>query len=196
MANALIQSASDAPVFGSTPRGRTLSTRSTSMSLTNATVHLKCLQEAIGEARKSLDEGGIPIGCVLVHSVEGIVGRGHNQRIQLGSVIHHAEMNCLENVGRKPASFYRDCTLYTTLSPCAMCSGAVLLYGIPVVVIGENKTFQGDEQHLKNNGVALEHMKSKECEDMMKRFIETNPQLWYEDIGQVDNKEKRTQSRT
>jgi cytosine deaminase len=140
------------------------------------------LQAAINEARQGLAEGGIPIGSVLV--CEGkILGRGRNQRVQKGSVIHHGEMNCLENAGRQPASVYRRCVLYTTLSPCPMCSGAILLYGIPRVIVGENTTFLGAEAHLRANGVAVDVMASSECVEMMRQFIASNAQLWNEDIG-------------
>jgi len=140
------------------------------------------LQAAIDEARKGLAQGGIPIGSVLV--CEGkILGRGHNQRVQKGSVIHHAEMNCLENAGRLPASVYRRCVIYTTLSPCPMCSGAILLYAIPRVIVGENVTFMGAEDHLRANGVKVEVAQSQECIEMMRQFIAKNPQLWNEDIG-------------
>ncbi len=140
------------------------------------------LQAAIDEAKKGLAQGGIPIGSTLV--CEGkILGRGHNQRVQKGSVIHHGEMNCLENAGRLPASVYRRCVLYTTLSPCPMCSGAMLLYAIPRVVIGENVTFLGAEDHLRANGVKVEVAQSPECIEMMRQFIAKNPKLWNEDIG-------------
>lgn len=140
------------------------------------------LQAAIDEARQGLAEGGVPIGAVLVF--EGrIIGRGHNQRVQRGSVIHHAEMNCLENAGRRPASVYRRCTLYTTLSPCPMCSGAILLYKIPRVVIGENVTFRGAEEWLRAHGVALEIVNDATCIEMMRAFIAARPELWNEDIG-------------
>lgn len=140
------------------------------------------LQAAIDEARKGLAAGGIPIGSVLVH--EGrIIGRGHNQRIQRGSVIHHGEMNCLENAGRQRASVYRRCAIYTTLSPCPMCSGAILLYRIPRVVIGENKTFLGAEEHLRANGARVDVVQDPTCIEMMREFINKNPQLWNEDIG-------------
>src|SRR5271169_6244102 len=139
------------------------------------------LQAAIDEARQGLAEGGIPIGSVLV--CEGnILGRGHNQRVQKGSVIHHGEMNCLENAGRQPASVYRRCVIYTTLSPCPMCSGAILLYGIPRVVVGENKTFLGAEEHLRANGVKVEVAQNPECIELMREFVANNPQLWSEDI--------------
>ena len=140
------------------------------------------LQAAIDEAKKGLAAGGIPIGSVLV--LDGkIIGRGHNQRVQLGSVIHHAEMNCLENAGRLPASIYSRCVLYSTLSPCPMCSGAVLLYKIPRVVIGENVTFQGPEEHLRSQGVSLEILNDQCCIQIMRVFIKTKPELWNEDIG-------------
>lgn len=140
------------------------------------------LEAAIEEAKQGLREGGIPIGSVLVHEGK-IIGRGHNQRIQRGSVIHHGEMNCLENAGRQPATVYQRCTLYTTLSPCPMCTGAVLLYGIPKVVIGENSTFMGAEESLRAAGVEIEVLQNAECIDMMRGFIAQNPTLWNEDIG-------------
>ena len=140
------------------------------------------LRAAIEEASKGLAEGGIPIGSVLVLDGQ-IIGRGHNRRVQDGSVIHHAEMNCLENAGRLSASVYRRCTLYSTLSPCPMCSGAILLYGIPKVVIGENKTFQGPEDHLRSLGVNLEIRQDPECVALMEDFIRSKPELWNEDIG-------------
>jgi creatinine deaminase len=139
-------------------------------------------ESAIEEARKGLSEGGIPIGSVLVHGGE-IIGRGHNQRVQHGSVIHHAEMNCLENAGRQSAEVYRRCTIYTTLSPCPMCTGAILLYGIPRVVIGENQTFLGAEDSLRAAGVEVQVLQDAECIQMMREFIEKNPGLWNEDIG-------------
>ncbi|CAF0857496.1 unnamed protein product [Didymodactylos carnosus] len=190
MANAIFQSATDAPTFGSSPRGRSLSItafppRSKSFSVKNPAFHQTGLNEALAEARKSLDEGGMPIGTILVHHVQGIVGRGHSQRIQSDCVIHHAEMICLQNVGRKPASFYRDCTLYTTLSPCSMCSGAIIFYGIPSVVIGDNKTIRGAEDYLKQNGIEVENMNSDECESLMKNFIDTHPDIWQEDNPQL-----------
>jgi cytosine deaminase len=140
------------------------------------------LQSAVEEAKKGLSEGGIPIGSVLAHEGK-IIGRGHNQRVQRGSVIHHAEMNCLENAGRQSAEVYRQCTLYTTLSPCPMCTGAVLLYGIRRVVIGENVTFTGAEDSLRAARVEVEVLQDAECIRMMREFIETNPELWNEDIG-------------
>src|SRR3954447_20518451 len=140
------------------------------------------LASAIEEARKGLAEGGIPIGSVLVHDGK-IIGRGHNQRVQRGSVIHHGEMNCLENAGRQTAAVYRQCTIYTTLSPCPMCTGAILLYGIPRVVIGENRTFMGAEDSLRSAGVQVEVCQHPECIRMMREFIAKNPALWNEDIG-------------
>ena len=140
------------------------------------------LQAAIDEAKKGLAAGGIPIGSVLVCDGK-IIGRGHNQRVQKGSVIHHGEMNCLENAGRQRASVYKRCTLYTTLSPCPMCSGAILLYAIPRVVVGENMTFMGAEEHLRANGVKVEVQQNEECVRLMRDFIAKNPQLWNEDIG-------------
>ncbi|MEY2584088.1 MAG: cytosine/creatinine deaminase, partial [Verrucomicrobiota bacterium] len=140
------------------------------------------LASAIEEAAKGLSEGGIPIGSVLVHH-DKIIGRGHNQRVQRGSVIHHAEMNCLENAGRQSAAVYRGCTIYTTLSPCPMCTGAILLYGIPRVVIGENTTFMGGEESLRAAGVKVEVVHDAECIRMMQEFIANNPRLWNEDIG-------------
>ena len=140
------------------------------------------LHAAIDEAREGLSEGGIPIGSVLVHG-QKIIGRGHNQRVQRGSVIHHGEMNCLENAGRQSAEIYRQCTIYTTLSPCPMCTGAILLYGIPKVVIGENATFMGAEDSLRAAGVSVEVLQDAECIRLMHEFIEEHPALWNEDIG-------------
>jgi cytosine deaminase len=140
------------------------------------------LQSAIEEAKNGLREGGIPIGSVLVHDGR-VIGRGHNQRVQLGSVIHHGEMNCLENAGRQSAAVYRDCTIYTTLSPCPMCTGAILLYGIPRVVIGENTTFMGAEETLRAAGVDVAVVQDAECIRIMQDFIAANPGLWNEDIG-------------
>jgi cytosine/creatinine deaminase len=140
------------------------------------------LDAAIEEAKQGLAEGGIPIGSVLV--LEGrIIGRGRNRRVQDGSVIHHAEMNCLENAGRQKPSVYARCTLYSTLSPCSMCSGAVLLYKIPRVVLGENITFQGPEAYLRSEGVALTLLQDPECIRLMQDFIKASPGLWNEDIG-------------
>ena len=141
------------------------------------------LQAAIAEARTGLAEGGIPIGSVLV--IDGrIVGRGHNRRVQKGSPTLHAEMDCLENAGRLRAAEYRHATLYSTLSPCDMCSGASLLYGIPRIVIGENRTFRGPEDYLRERGVALEIADDAECVRLMREFIAANPALWNEDIGE------------
>lgn len=141
------------------------------------------MRAAIDEARQGLAEGGIPIGSVLVH--EGrILGRGHNRRVQEGSAILHGEMDALERAGRHPASVYRESTLYTTLSPCAMCSGAILLYGIPRVIVGENRTFMGEEELLRSRGVRVEVLQDPECVAMMERFIAERPQLWNEDIGE------------
>ena len=140
------------------------------------------LQAAIEQARESLAEGGIPIGSVLVH--EGrIIGRGHNCRVQTGSPIDHGEMNCLRNAGRLSARVYRDCALYTTLSPCPMCSGAILLYKIARVVAGEDRTFLGAEEYLRANGVQVEVVQDEECIQLMTDFIQANPRLWNEDIG-------------
>ena len=141
------------------------------------------LEAAIAEARKGLEAGGIPIGSVLVLDGE-IVGRGHNQRVQKGSAVLHAEMDCLENAGRLTAADYARATLYSTLSPCDMCSGAILLYKIPKVIVGENHTFQGPEEHLRARGVALEILDSAECVQLMRDFIRDNPRLWNEDIGE------------
>src|SRR3954468_15252688 len=134
------------------------------------------LQAAFDEARKGLAAGGIPIGSVLVCDGQ-IIGRGHNQRVQQGSVIHHAEMNCLENAGRQSAAVYRECSIYTTLSPCPMCTGAILLYGIPRVVIGENVTFMGGEEALRAAGIELAVVQNTECIEMMRNFIAHNPVL-------------------
>jgi cytosine deaminase len=140
------------------------------------------LAAAIEQARKSLDEGGIPIGSVLVH--EGrIIGRGHNCRVQTGSAIDHGEMNCLRNAGRLPGRVYRSSTIYSTLSPCPMCSGAIVLYKIPRVIVGENVTFQGAEDYMRGNGVQVEIVQDPECIQMMADFIRANPALWNEDIG-------------
>ena len=139
---------------------------------------------AIEQARLGQAEGGIPIGCVLVYR-DKIIGRGHNRRIQQGSAILHGEMDALENAGRQPASVYRECTIYTTLSPCSMCSGAILLYGIPVVVIGENQTFAGEEKLLESRGVNVTVLQNPECIRLMKEFIVANPGLWNEDIGEA-----------
>lgn len=143
----------------------------------------KFLQAAIDEAKIGLAEGGIPIGSVIVHNGK-IIGKGHNKRVQEGSVVLHGEMDALENAGRQSAKVYQECTLYTTLSPCPMCSGTILLYGIPKVVIGENKTFMGEEEHLKSRGVKVEVVNNQECIDIMESFIKNKPELWNEDIGE------------
>ena len=140
------------------------------------------MQAAIDEARAGLKEGGIPIGSVLVHNGR-ILGRGHNRRVQKGSAVLHAEMDALENAGRQPANIYRECIIYTTLSPCAMCSGAILLYGIQTVIIGEHETFMGEEEMLREKGVTVADMGDQDCIQMMKDFIRDNPALWNEDIG-------------
>jgi cytosine/creatinine deaminase len=142
------------------------------------------LGAAIEEAEKGLSEGGIPIGSVIVHEGRVIIGRGHNQRVQRGSAVLHGEMSALENAGRLPASTYRESVLYTTLSPCAMCSGAILLYGIPHVIVGENQTFLGEEDLLRSRGVKVEVVQDERCVEMMRTFIEENPKLWNEDIGE------------
>ena len=141
------------------------------------------MQAAIDEAKQGLNEGGIPIGAVLVHDGK-IIGRGHNRRVQKGSAILHAEMDALENAGRLPANIYRECTLYTTLSPCPMCSGAISLYEIPHVVIGENITFRGEESLLNQRGIKTTILNDTQCIQMMREFIDTNPDLWNEDIGE------------
>lgn len=140
------------------------------------------MQAAIAEARQGLAEGGIPIGSVIVHRGR-IIGRGHNRRVQQGSAILHGEMDALEQAGRQPASVYRDCVLYTTLSPCAMCSGAILLYGIPRIVVGENQTFMGEEELLRSRGVRVDVLQNEECIALMRDFIASRPALWNEDIG-------------
>ena len=141
------------------------------------------LQAAIEEAEKGRAEGGIPIGSVLVHQGR-ILGRGHNRRVQQGSCTLHGEMDALENAGRQPARVYRECTIYTTLSPCSMCSGAILLYGIPRVVIGENVSFLGEEDLLKSRGVQLEVGDDPRCKQLMADFMRECPELWNEDIGE------------
>ena len=140
------------------------------------------LEAAINEARQGMREGGIPIGCVIVHGGK-IIGRGHNRRVQRGSAILHGEMDAFENAGRQSASIYRECVLYTTLSPCAMCSGAILLYGIPRVVVGENRTFLGEEELLRARGVSVEVLQNEDCIRLMREFIQSKPALWNEDIG-------------
>ncbi|MBL0225113.1 MAG: nucleoside deaminase [Geobacteraceae bacterium] len=142
----------------------------------------KFMQAAIEEARQGLVEGGIPIGSVLVHNGE-ILGRGHNRRVQKGSAILHGEMDALENAGRQSAKVYRESMLYTTLSPCSMCSGAILLYGIPRVIIGENSTFMGEEDLLRSRGVQVEVLQNEECINLMRKFIAERTELWNEDIG-------------
>ena len=140
------------------------------------------MQAAVAEADAGAREGGIPIGSVLVHGGR-IIGRGHNRRVQRGSAVLHAEMDALENAGRQPPAVYRTSVLYTTLSPCAMCSGAVLLYGIPRIIIGENQTFVGEEALLRSRGVTLDVLQDPRCIDLMRRFIRDHPGLWSEDIG-------------
>jgi creatinine deaminase len=140
-------------------------------------------EEAVNQARKSFEEGGIPIGSVLVYQDE-IIGRGHNRRVQQGSTILHGEMDALENAGRLDAKVYRQSVIYTTLSPCPMCSGAILLYGIPKVVIGENATFMGSEELLRQHGVEVVVVDDATCKDLMHRFIQKNSALWNEDIGE------------
>jgi cytosine deaminase len=141
------------------------------------------LKAAIEEAKKGLSEGGIPIGAVLVIDGE-IVGRGHNRRVQNGSVVLHAEMDCLENAGRMSVNRYKKATLYSTLSPCSMCSGAALLYKIPRIVIGENRTFKGPEEYVRSQGVKVDVLDDPECYELMQNFIKDFPQLWNEDIGE------------
>ena len=146
------------------------------------------LRAAIDEAERGLREGGIPIGSVLVHQGRGIgivtiLGRGHNRRVQRGSAVLHGEMDALENAGRQPAQVYRESVLYTTLSPCAMCSGAILLYGIPTVIVGENQTFAGEEDLLRSRGVSVTVLQDATCIRLMADFIRDHPQLWNEDIG-------------
>ena len=140
------------------------------------------MDAAVAEAEAGLAEGGIPIGSVLVYQNQ-IIGRGHNRRVQKESAVLHGEMDALENAGRQPAAVYRQCTIYTTLSPCSMCSGAILLYGIPRVIIGENRTFLGEEALLASRGVSLEVRDEPRCLDLMRRFIAASPELWNEDIG-------------
>lgn len=142
----------------------------------------KNMKAAIEEAKTGLNQGGIPIGSVIVHNGK-IIGRGHNRRVQNGSVILHGEMDALENAGRQPAAIYKESILYTTLSPCPMCAGAILLYGIPQVIIGENKTFTGGEDLLRSRGVKVKVLQNKSCIKLMENFIKNNPELWNEDIG-------------
>ncbi len=141
------------------------------------------MRATIDEARQGLAEGGIPIGSVIVHSGK-IIGRGHNRRVQKGSAILHGEMDAFENAGRQPAKVYRECTLYTTLSPCSMCTGAILLYGIKKVIVGENKTFMGEEELLRSRGVEVTVLQDPECISLMENFIADKPVLWNEDIGE------------
>ncbi|MFW3898435.1 nucleoside deaminase [Pseudomonas putida] len=145
------------------------------------------MQAAIDEARLGLEEGGIPIGSVIVHAGR-IIGRGHNRRVQQGSVVLHGEMDAFENAGRQDARIYAQATLYTTLSPCAMCSGAILLYGIREVVVGENRTFMGEEALLRERGVQVTVLQDAQCIDLMTRFIRERPALWNEDIGQESDR--------
>lgn len=146
-------------------------------------MHIQFLEAAIEEAKKGYKEGGIPIGSVLVYKNK-IIGRGHNRRVQNESVILHGEMDAIENAGRLNASIYKECTLYTTLSPCSMCSGTILLYGIPKIIIGENKTFLGEEALLKSKGIIVTVLDNSECFNLMKQFIKEKPKLWNEDIGE------------
>lgn len=141
------------------------------------------MQAAIDEAQLGLAQGGIPIGSVIVHQ-DKIIGRGHNRRMQDGSVVLHGEMSALENAGRLPAKTYQESVIYTTLSPCSMCSGAILLYGIPKVVVGENHTFMGEENWLESRGVEIVRVNSPECRQMMQQFIAEFPAVWNEDIGE------------
>src|SRR5215475_8667482 len=141
------------------------------------------MRAAMREARAGLKEGGIPIGSVVTYRGT-ILGRGHNRRVQKGSVVLHGEMDALENAGRQTAAVYRECTIYTTLSPCAMCAGAILLYGIPRVIVGENRTFRGEEDLLRARGVSVEVLQDVRCQELMARFIREHPNLWAEDIGE------------
>ncbi|WP_411358659.1 nucleoside deaminase [Pseudidiomarina salilacus] len=143
----------------------------------------KFMQAAIEEAQKGLAEGGVPIGSVLVHNGK-IIGRGHNRRVQSGSPILHGEMDAFADAGRQPASVYKECTIYTTLSPCCMCSGAIELYGIPHVIVGENQTFMGAEERLREAGVKVDVLQDPTCIELMTTFIAEKPELWFEDIGE------------
>ena len=143
----------------------------------------KFMQAAIEEAQKGLAEGGVPIGSVLVHNGK-IIGRGHNRRVQSGSPILHGEMDAFADAGRQPASVYKECTIYTTLSPCCMCSGAIELYGIPHVIVGENQTFMGAEERLRDAGVKVDVLQDPTCIELMTTFIAEKPELWFEDIGE------------
>ena len=140
------------------------------------------MQAAIEEARVGMAEGGIPVGSVIVHDGR-VIGKGHNRRVQQGSCVLHGEMDALENAGRQPASVYRESIIYTTLSPCSMCSGAILLYGIGTVVVGENQTFLGEEALLRSRGVEVTVLQDRDCIKMMRAFIKEKPRLWNEDIG-------------
>jgi cytosine deaminase len=140
------------------------------------------MRAAIAEAESGRSEGGIPIGAVLVHRGR-VLGRGHNRRVQRGSAVLHGEMDALENAGRQTARVYRECVMYTTLSPCSMCSGAILLYGIPTVIVGENQTFLGEEDWLRSRGVSVSVLQDGTCLRLMKEFIREHPELWNEDIG-------------
>lgn len=142
------------------------------------------MRQAIAEARAGRDEGGVPIGAALVADDGTVLAVGHNRRVQLNSAIRHGETDALENAGRLPASVYRASTMYTTLSPCDMCTGAILLYGIPRVVIGENRTFVGGEDYLRQRGVEVVNLDSEECVQLMDEFIAAHPDIWYEDIGE------------
>ncbi len=166
--------------------GRTSHEETIGFSHVSPIVHASFMQEAIAEARTGLAEGGIPIGCVLVRNGQ-VIARGHNRRIQHNSVILHAEMDCLESGGRQTAAFYKECTIYTTLSPCSMCSGAIRLYGIPRVVIGENRTFRGDEDLLRANKIHIDILDSKECQELLGNYIKENHSIWYEDIGRDEH---------
>jgi len=160
-----------------------------SMEVTQSEHH-EFMLEAQKEAQESLNDGGIPVGAVLVKNGE-IIGRGHNKRVQLESTIFHAEMECLENAGRMKADDYKNCTLYTTLSPCAMCSGAIILYNIPRVVMGENENFKGPEEYLMDHGVRLVNLNLDSCKVMLEDFIYNHPKLWGEDIGYIDPNPER-----
>ena len=146
--------------------------------------HNKFMNEAVAEAKKGLKEGGIPIGAVLVKNEE-IISRGHNRLLQKNSSILHGEMDCIENAGKLKGDDYKHCTLYTTLSPCEMCSGVILLYKIPKVVMGENETLKGPEDYLKENGVELINLNLKECKNIMNKYIKKNPEIWYAEIERV-----------
>jgi creatinine deaminase len=171
-----------ARVWSLVPGIATIMARSQPPLLTLLMTQDPYLEAAIEQANKSLAEGGIPIGSVLVHE-QKIIGRGHNCRVQTGSPIDHGEMNCLRNAGRLSAKIYRKSTLYSTLSPCPMCSGAIVLYKIPRVIVGENQTYLGAEDYLRSNGIEVEILQNSECIRLMQNFIRSNPELWNEDIG-------------